>query len=231
MNQHLTVPFEIKASTDARTMDGHGAVFGNLDLGGDIVLPGAFAASLATHKAAGSMPAMFWMHQWDKVPGKWDEITEDDTGLSVRGTLAETPLGDEIRTLTQMKAVRGLSIGYQALEVDYTADGDRLLKVLDLGEVSIVSLAMNPLALIEGVKTRLSASGEYVPTRREFERTLRDVGCSTKTAKRIISNVFSDEPSRDGGDLEQEGIASILESCDRFITDEHLADIAAITRN
>ena len=230
MIKYLTVPFQIKANGDARKIDGHGAVFGNLDLGGDIIVPGAFTASLATHKAAGTMPAMFWMHQWDKVPGMWDAMSEDETGLKVLGTLADTPLGEEIATLTRMKAVRGLSIGYSGIEVDYTEDGDRLLKVLDLYEVSIVSLAMNPLAMIEGVKTRLSASGEYVPTRREFEHTLRDVGCSKNTAKRIISNVFSNEPSRDGGDLEQEGIASILESCDRLITDEYLADIAAITR-
>ena len=157
-------------------------------------------------------------------------MSEEDTGPKVLGTLADTPLGYEIATLTRMKAVRGLSIGYQVLEVDYTADGDRLLKVLDLGEVSIVSLAMNPLAMIEGVKARLSASGEYVPTRREFEHTLRDVGCSKNTAKRIISNVFSDEPGRDGDELAQEDIASILESCDRLITDEYIADIAAITR-
>lgn len=231
MDNYLTVPLELKATSNSRKIDGHGAVFGNRDLGGDIVLPGAFAESLAQHKADGTMPAMFWMHQRDKVPGLWDAMSEDDTGLAVSGTLAKTPLGDEIHTLTQMKAVRGLSIGYDPIEVDYNRDGDRLLKTLGLGEVSIVSLAMNPLAMVESVKARLSASGEYVPTRREFERTLRDVGCSTTTAKRIISAVFSDKSGRDDGDLEQEGIASILESCDRLITDEHIADIAAITRD
>ena len=56
-----------------------------------------------------------------------------------------------------------------------------------------MSLPMNPLAQVVHAKSRLSATGEYVPTPREFEHALRDVGCSLRVAKRIMSKVYDDE--------------------------------------
>lgn len=226
-HQILTVPLTLKG-LKARQIEGHGSVFGNVDLGGDVVVRGAFRETLATHKAAGTMPQMFFMHNWDQVPGRWDEMAEDDTGLSVTGTLAKTQLGDEIRTLAEMKAVRGLSIGYHAEDVDYGDDGVRLIKQVDLVEVSIVSLAMNPLAAITASKARLSATGEYVPTRREFERKLRDVGLSQSTAKKLVASAF-DSPSRDVDGLETDSIAEMIELCGQIASDMQVAAIKNIT--
>ena len=196
MKSNLTIPLEIKALNDGE-FEGHGSVFGNEDLGGDVVMPGAFERSLKTHMKTGSLPQMFWMHDPSRVPGKWLEMEEDARGLKVRGVLADTPLGNEIRTLLQMDAVKGLSIGYRTIDQDYLDDGSRALKEVELWEVSVVSLPMNPLAQVAHAKSRLSARGEYVPTAREFERTLRDVGCSQKVAKRMMSKIFEDEDVRD----------------------------------
>jgi hypothetical protein len=130
------------------------------------------------------------------VPGKWIEMREDDRGLVVKGELAQTELGNEMRTLAQMKAVRGLSIGYMTRDVDFDSDGNRLLKEIDLWEVSLVSLAMNPLAQITAAKARFSADGEYVPTEREFELFMKRLGCSKKVSRLIVAKVFDDA---DGG--------------------------------
>jgi len=147
MKNHLTVPLEIK-SLDDREFEGYGNVFGNEDLGGDIVVKGAFKRSLAQHRKANSLPQMFWMHDPSRVPGKWLDMSEDDYGLKVRGVLADTDLGNEIRTLLNMKAVQGLSIGFRTLDQDYDKEGARLLKEIELWEVSVVSLPMNPLAQV-----------------------------------------------------------------------------------
>lgn len=192
MKTYLTTQLEIKRLDD-REFEGHGSVFGNVDLGGDIVLPGAFKRSLKQYQDKGDLPLMFWMHDPTRVAGKWTEMNEDENGLRVKGVLADTPLGNEIRTLLQMDAVKGLSIGYRTLDDDYDKDGNRLLKELELWEVSVVSLPMNPLAQVAHAKSQLSAKGEYVPTVREFEHALRDVGCSLKVAKSIISKVYDDE--------------------------------------
>ena len=201
MKTNLTIPLQIKKLSD-REFEGHGSIFGNEDLGGDVVLPGAFKRSLAKHRKADSWPQMFWMHDPSRVPGKWLSMKEDDDGLKVKGTLAETPLGDEIHTLLTMDAVRGLSIGYRTIDSDFDEDGRRLLKEIELWEVSIVSLPMNPLAQVAHAKSQLSAAGEYVPTPREFERILRDVGCSQMVGKRMLSKIFEDkESTRDVEDL------------------------------
>jgi uncharacterized protein len=198
MRPTLTIPLELKR-LESREFEGHGSVFGNVDLGGDIVLPGAFKRSLAQHRKAGTLPQMFWMHDPSRVPGKWLDMGEDDVGLSVKGTLAPTPLGDEIRTLLKMDAVRGLSIGYVTMDADYDNEGNRLIKEAELWEVSVVSLPMNPLAQVAHVKSRLSESGEYVPTPKEFERVLRDAGCSRSVAKMILHRLFADDDLRDAG--------------------------------
>jgi hypothetical protein len=177
--------------------EGHGAVFGNVDLGGDVLLPGAFARTLAKHKSEGTFPAMFWMHDQTRIPGKWLDIAEDDNGLPVKGELAPTDLGKEVHTLLKMDAVGGLSIGYLPTDVDYASDGVRLLKEVDLFEVSIVAIPMNPKAHIAHVKSRLSARGEYVPTdkelaelKRDAERHLRSQGFSRVLAMQCAKNLF-----------------------------------------
>lgn len=202
---NITIPLEIKGLNN-REFDGHGSIFKNVDLGGDIVMPGAFKRSLAQHKADGDLPSMFWMHQPDQVCGKWTDMYEDDKGLAVKGILAPTPLGDEIHTLLKMEAVRGMSIGYMTKDYDFDSDGNRLIKEAELWEVSVVSLPMNPLAQVVHVKSQLSERGEYVPSLREFESILRDVGCAQNVAKRIIAKVYDGEEKpevhRDGGQEE-----------------------------
>lgn len=198
MNQaRLTTRLEIK-SLSAMQFEGHGAVFGNVDLGGDVILPGAFKRSLAEHKANGTLPAMFWMHDHTRIPGKWLELSEDDTGLPVKGELAPTDLGKEVHTLLKMDAVSGLSIGYAPVpgRVEYDA-GVRILKEVDLFEVSIVAIPMNPKAQIAHVKSRMSARGEYVPNdkelaelKRDAERYLRGRGFSRAMAMQCAKNLF-----------------------------------------
>jgi HK97 family phage prohead protease len=198
MKPTLTIPLEIKSLSD-REFEGHGSVFKNIDLGGDIVLPGAFKRSLKQHKDSGQLPQMFWMHDPSRVPGKWVDMHEDKKGLVVRGVLADTDLGNEIHTLLKMDAVRGLSIGYVTRDQDFDDDGNRLIKDADLWEVSVVSLPMNPLAQVAHVKSRMSAACEYVPTIKEFESILRNAGCSNSVAKRIsymLRNIEDDDSER-----------------------------------
>lgn len=236
MTQTLSFSLEIKALND-REFSGHGSIFGNVDLGGDAVMPGAFKRTLARHKTAGTLPSMFWMHSPNQVPGVWKEMREDEQGLFVKGELADTQLGNEMRTLLGMKAVRGLSIGYRTIDREWTDDGVRLLKEVDLMEVSIVSLAMNPLAKIEASKARLSELCEYVPTEREFEKSLRDAGYSRSVACHLASKVFDGETDsgmlrrsiqRDAGLIESEDEAAQVLKSINALTDKFGA--AAISR-
>jgi hypothetical protein len=162
---------------------------------------------------------MFWMHDPARVPGKWTDMREDDDGLHVKGVLADTPLGNEIHTLLKMDAVRGLSIGYTTGKVAYDKSGSRLIKEADLWEVSVVSLPMNPLAQVQHVKSQLSAAGEYVPTVREFERILRDVGCSKSVARRLISLMRDEEGGETLPEPEEDAAKALQAIADKIMAD------------
>jgi hypothetical protein len=193
MTQTLSFGLEIK-SLKGREFEGYGSIFGNRDLGGDIVVPGAFSRTLAQHKGEGTMPLMYWMHNPAEVPGVWLDMAEDDKGLYVKGEILDTTLGRDVHTLLQRKAVRGLSIGYRPEDTGWDKDGNRLLKQVDLFETSIVSMAMNPLARVEAMKARLSAAGEYVPTEREVEQRLRSAGFSKSVCRLMVARLFDSDP-------------------------------------
>ena len=215
-SQTLDIVLDLKSLQDGE-FEGHGSTFGNVDLGGDIVARGAFKRSLRDHKRAGTMPAMLWMHDPSQVIGKWSDMREDEDGLKVRGKLADTQLGREVGSLLKMDAVRGLSVGYRTVDAEWRDDGVRVIREVDLWEVSVVTFAMNPLAKVEAVKSRLSASGEYVPSVRDFENILRDAGCSKMIARTLCAKMFSggmpedveDDPGRwDAGEEKDQGAAA-----------------------
>jgi len=178
----LSLPFDVKAADD-RYLEGHGSVFGNVDLGADIMVPGAFKRSLSVHKSEGSMPAMLWQHQSDQIPGVWVSASEDETGLALKGEFADTQLGREAKVLAKMRAFRGLSIGGMITDFDFDKKGNRLIKEFDLWEVSLVTFPMNPKATIEAIKSMYTDP-------RAFEKHLREVGVSKTDARGLVHDVL-----------------------------------------
>ena len=182
----FTSPFEIKSSTEKGYFEGYGAVFSNEDAKKDIILPGAFTKSLAEFEKKGETPMMLWNHNDDEPIGDWVEMKEDSKGLLVKGQLW---LGQGITNAERAYKVmtgrgkKGLSIGYRTKEADRDKQGRRLLKQVDLHEVSPVTFPMNSEATVLRVK---SATGEIDP--RNLERLLRDeCGLSAREAKALMS--------------------------------------------
>ncbi len=187
--ERFVVPFEVKAlgEGDSRTFEGYGSVFGVLDSYADIVAPGAFKRSLREAKAAGRMPALLWQHDADKPIGVYESMSEDETGLFVKGRLSDTQLGRDAYTLLKDGALSGLSIGFvtRKSKVD-NESGVRTLTDIQLWETSLVTFPANDAARITGVKT-----DGALPTEREFERWLRrEAGFTEAEAKTIIAKGY-----------------------------------------
>jgi uncharacterized protein len=203
--------FEFKDVTDTGSFVGMGSVFGNIDQGDDIVLPGAFADSLRTCAAKGRMPAMLWQHRSGEPIGAWQAMTEIDKGLEVTGRLAmKTQRGGEAYELMKMGALSGLSIGGYTTASDYNEKtGVRSIKTFDLMEVSPVTFPMNDSARIGAVKN-IDEIGDLSGA----ERYLRDAGgLSRSEAKSLIGRVRS-LCLRDAGadeSAELKAIATLLE--------------------
>jgi len=167
---------DLKADGDARTVEGLGSVFHNTDQGGDVVLPGAFAKSLAKRS-----PAMLWQHKSEAVIGVWDEVRETPEGLFVKGRILNTALGNDAYELARHGALKGMSIGYATKDSETDRkSGVRRLKELELFEVSLVTFPMNDQALISRVKTKPADE-------RALEEYLRDAGYSRTEAKAIVA--------------------------------------------
>lgn len=79
---------DLRAIGEDGTIEGYGSVFGVQDSYGDVVAHGAFKASLAAHKAGGTMPAMLWQHDSAVPIGVWTDMSEDDKGLKIKGRLS-----------------------------------------------------------------------------------------------------------------------------------------------
>ncbi|HZG08798.1 MAG TPA: HK97 family phage prohead protease [Allosphingosinicella sp.] len=126
---------------------GYAAVFGHADRGGDVVRAGAFARSLK--RGAGSVP-LLWQHDAARPIGRIEYLREDKRGLRVIARLSGGKAGREAAALLKDGAVRGLSFGYRVREA--AGEAPRELKDLDLVEVSLVTLPMQPKARVHAVE-------------------------------------------------------------------------------
>jgi len=184
---------QVKDLADDGTFTGYGSIFGNVDRGGDKVMPGAFSESLVQHRREGTKVLMLWQHDAHEPIGVWEDLAEDAKGLWGRGRLIlEVQKAREVHALMKVGAIGGLSIGYRERDADQ--DGNvRLLKKLDLYEISPVSFPMNRRARIEAVKSermeefaRRLRDGDPMPVK-AFEDLLREAGVPKAMAVQIAS--------------------------------------------
>jgi HK97 family phage prohead protease len=145
---------EVKAAGDAWEVAGYVSTFGGApDHGGDVVLAGAFDATLAS----GRKTRFLYAHDHEQVLGVPLDLAPDKTGLFGRFKISRTRLGEEVHQLLKDGALDSFSIGYIPEEFEFDDTGARLLKQVELLESSIVALPMNDRAVVTRVK---QAAGE-----------------------------------------------------------------------
>jgi len=200
MMDRLAFDCELKLAgvdgADAGTIEGYASVYNVVDRGGDIVLPGAFKASLADWRKRKAAVPMLWYHDAGTPIGLWTDLNEDDHGLKAAGVFIDgVPQAAIARAVVKAGAVKGLSIGYRTIdyEIDRTT-GVRKIKKAELWEISLVTFPMNVDAQITGAKAAFDD--------RLLEQAFRDEGLSNREAKLAVS-VVRKQVLRDGGRSEQ----------------------------
>lgn len=125
------------------------SVFGNVDLGGDRMVPGAFVRTLKER----GLPPIYWNHDWRLGPiGHTEAAEEREKGLWVRGALF---VGDDVADPTVRRlhagmkagAIREFSFAYDVKgDRTVTEDGEEIRELVDvdLFEVGPVTVGMNP---------------------------------------------------------------------------------------
>jgi len=223
---------EVKAEGDANSAEGefsgYGSTFGNLDLGGDIIKAGAFNKTLNDWGMRGEMPFLLAFHDMNRPIGDWLEMREDEKGLFVRGRLwvkGDRRIEDAVMAYNMLRGTgqKTLSIGYYVkdYEMQDSINGSiRVIKEVDLVEVSVVLIPMNPEARITAVKALKDEEGNIL-SKRDVERSLRDAGLSSRQAKAFIAGGYealerdakSEEEAVDrDGQLDESGILASLQN-------------------
>lgn len=176
--------FEIKFD-EARKgfFSGYASKFNGVDSHGDTIVPGAYAKTVTNRDRP---IAMRWNHT-GPVIGKWLKVEEDERGLYVEGEL--TPghsVASDVYALMKHGAVSGLSIGYRVPAGGSEKKGDvRLLKQIDLVEISVVESPADLNALIGDVKSAI----ERVDSLKEAEELLRNQGFTRSEACSLVSRI------------------------------------------
>ena len=209
-SEEMDIEFEYKAEDDEKGMfSGYGSIFGNKDLGNDVVVEGAFAKSIG--KKGAKAVKMLYQHRQDEPIGVFDEIIEDRRGLKVKGRLAMgTQRGREVYELMKMGALDGLSIGYRVdpKGAEYDEKGKRrYLKSVDLMEISAVTFPMNPRARVQAVK-----GAER--TVREWEELLRDAGSLSRNEAKVAASAVA--VALEQRDAVKEETPEVLDALSRF---------------
>ena len=138
------------------TVEGYASLFGEIDQARDMVVRGAFRASLAV-RGPRRVPMLF-QHDPSEPVGIWIDLHEDATGLYVRGRLIpEVARARELLSLLRAGAIDGLSIGFRAAKarIDPRTRVRSLLAV-DLWEISIVTFPLLAGARVRAVKRAFS---------------------------------------------------------------------------
>jgi HK97 family phage prohead protease len=145
-------PFAIDAEG---VVEGYASLFGALDQARDMLMPGAFTATLQA-RGLRRIPMLF-QHDPAEPIGIWLELREDFRGLYARGKLiADVQRAGEVLALLRAGAIDGLSIGFKTAQARVDPK-TRVRKVyaVDLWEISIVTFPLLDGARVATVKGAL----------------------------------------------------------------------------
>ena len=148
---------EVKGEGDGGILHikAYALAFGNVDSWGDIIMPGACDEFLAGPNA--DRMALCWQHDRATVIGKITDKGTDDYGLWIEADILPTTTGNDAAILLKNGAVKEFSIGYRAVKYHWEHKEGyeydiRILEAIEIVEVSPVTTAANPAAILISAK-------------------------------------------------------------------------------
>ena len=151
MLTYKSIPFEVKeivpVADGGWEIAGYASTFGGEpDSYGDVIAAGAFTKSIEAR-------ATKFLYEHSEPIGKQLEIREDAHGLWGRWSIVDTQAGTDAYKLARAGVLDSLSIGYRTVADEFRSDGVRVLREVDLYEVSAVAIPANRSAVITDVKS------------------------------------------------------------------------------
>jgi HK97 family phage prohead protease len=183
---HRPIEFKelTKELTEQGSFEGLASVYGNVDLGGDVVEPGAFKEFNLTKDG---QIRILDGHNTRAPIGK-ARLTDTHLGLAVKGTLEmAVARAREVHALMKAGIIDGLSIGFDILPDGAQTDekGIRHISKIKLWEVSTTAFPMNQAATVSGVKEIARCTSI-----REVEDLLREAVGLSRTQAKLHANAI-----------------------------------------
>jgi len=185
----LSIPIEVElaADTGRREITAYAAVFGNRDLQGMRVMPGAFSKSVAERLPQGQIKLM---RNHEQLLGVVRHAEEDGFGLLTVGYVSKTTSGDDCLEMVKDGTLSRYSFRAKIIRASVSIDGEDPdgypIETLDLKELGIKECGpvdldpANPLATILAVK---SLEADMLDNLSELPYVLKSFTLARKSAK------------------------------------------------
>ncbi|MGL9717327.1 MAG: HK97 family phage prohead protease [Wolbachia sp.] len=147
----LCSSLSIKNIGENGVFSGYASVFNIVDTQNDLILPGAFKENLDKDKIK-----LLWQHNSGEPIGNIIDICENDVGLYITAhLLLGIRKAEEAYLMLKTGVINGLSIGYIPIKYDIDHEsGARVLRQVELWEVSLVTFPANLAAQVISVKNQ-----------------------------------------------------------------------------
>lgn len=143
---------------ERRTVMGYAAKFGNIDLHGDMIMPGAFTKTIKERGPDGKNEIWFLHdHDTSKVNGKPTLLKEDGNGLYFEARIVDTEAGEDTLKLYEEGLINQHSIGFSTIKESKVEEKGKNtyyeIQEVKLFEISSVLWAANPDTPFLGLKS------------------------------------------------------------------------------
>jgi uncharacterized protein len=203
-----TYPVSLKTIGDEKgRVEAIVSVFGNVDLGGDRVVKGAFGKSIERWKSSGfPVPVVFshdWGDLWSHI-GAVDSLEETEQGLKATYTLDvdDNPAAAQVYRLMKRGTLKEHSFAYSVGREKTAKDGANELLELDIIEVGPTLKGMNPDTEVLAVKSALeetaaihAKAGRVVSKANEAK-----LRTAMESIAQVLSSLDSEETEKAGED-------------------------------
>lgn len=205
-----SIQFKFKVSQVTKDASGECIIEGyantsTKDRVGDVVLPKAFEKCLPTYL---KNPVLLMNHDWNDVAGRVIHAEITDKGLFVKARVSDTR--PDVKTLVKEGCLSTFSIGYNELDADMDEGTQtKIVKELELLEISIVSVPANTEAMFTQVAEKVPEPAEEQEPRDEEKPKGEEKGKSKSAGE--LKTFITAVKSVVGKDLGDTGIIAVID--------------------
>jgi len=181
----------------------------------DVVEPKAFQSALERYM---TNPIVLLQHKMDKPIGIVEEANIDDNWLFIKAKISQNT--DWVMDLIKNGVLRAFSIWYSVKDydtdvrelADWTYDMTNIIKDLELYEISVVSVPMNPYALSKSIEDLLEVEEHEEESEEEVVEEESEEKEEETSVQTVAESEQTEEAVEEWADVQEEEKSEEIES-------------------